>query len=34
MKNDVTEISVGFTAIGALFAALAVFLSISWQPFP
>jgi hypothetical protein len=28
------EISVVFTALGALFAALAVGLSLLWQPLP
>jgi len=30
----VTEISFGFAAAGALFAALAVALALLWQPLP
>lgn len=33
-KHEVTEISVGFAAFGALLAALAVFLSLRWNPLP
>ena len=32
VKHDVTEISFAFTAIGALFATLAVALSMLWNP--
>jgi hypothetical protein len=31
-KQETTEISVGFTALGALLAALAILLSLIWQP--
>ena len=31
-KHEVTEISVGFAALGALLAALAVGLSLRWKP--
>jgi len=34
MKHDVTEISVFFTAIGAIFAALAVVTALRWNPLP
>jgi Ca-activated chloride channel family protein len=33
-KHEVTEISVAFTAVGALLAALAVGLSLLWHPLP
>jgi Ca-activated chloride channel family protein len=33
-KHEVTEISVAFTAIGALLAALAVGLALIWHPLP
>jgi Ca-activated chloride channel family protein len=33
-KHQVTEISVAFAALGALLAALAVFLSLRWNPLP
>lgn len=31
-KHEVMEISVGFTALGALFAAIAILLSLIWHP--
>ena len=34
IKHDVIEISVAFTAVGALLAALAVGLSLLWHPLP
>ncbi len=33
-KHDVMEISVAFTALGALFAAIAILLSLVWHPLP
>ncbi len=33
-KHEVTEISVAFTALGALLAIVAIGLSMRWQPFP
>jgi Ca-activated chloride channel family protein len=33
-KHEVTEISVVFTAFGALLAALAIILSLVWHPLP
>jgi Ca-activated chloride channel homolog len=33
-KHETSEISVGFTAIGALLAALAIALSLLWHPLP
>ena len=33
-KHETTEISVVFTAIGALLAALAIVLSLLWHPLP
>jgi Ca-activated chloride channel family protein len=33
-KHETTEISVFFAAIGALFALLAIFLSLIWHPLP
>jgi hypothetical protein len=33
-KHETTEISVGFTAIGALLAALAIVLALIWHPLP
>ena len=33
-RHEIMEISVAFTAIGALLAALAVGLSLSWHPLP
>ncbi len=33
-RHEITELSVAFTAIGALLAALAVGLSLSWHPLP
>ena len=32
MRHEVTEISVAFAAIGALLAAVAVALSMLWNP--
>jgi Ca-activated chloride channel family protein len=34
MKHETMEISVGFVAIGALFAAAAMILSLIWHPLP
>lgn len=34
MRSEITELSVAFTAIGALLAALAVGLSLLWNPLP
>lgn len=34
VKHDVMEISVAFTAVGALLAAIAVLLSMIWHPIP
>lgn len=34
MKHEVTEVSVAFAAIGALFAATAIALSMLWNPLP
>jgi Ca-activated chloride channel family protein len=34
MRHEVTEISVAFAALGALFATLAVALSMLWNPLP
>jgi len=34
MKHEISEISVVFTAIGALLAAIAVGLSLLWHPLP
>ena len=33
-KHETTEVSVAFTAVGALFAALAVVLAMLWHPLP
>jgi len=33
-KHEITEISYGFTALGALFAAAAIFLALLWHPLP
>jgi Ca-activated chloride channel family protein len=33
-KHEVTEIGVGFVALGALLAALAIFLGRAWRPLP
>ncbi len=33
-KHEITEISVAFVAIGALFAVLAILLSLLWHPLP
>jgi Ca-activated chloride channel homolog len=33
-KHEVTEISVAFTAVGALLAALAIGLALRWNPLP
>jgi Ca-activated chloride channel homolog len=33
-RNEVSEISVAFTALGALLAAVAVMLSLRWHPLP
>jgi hypothetical protein len=33
-KSEVTEISFAFATFGALLAALAVFLSLRWNPLP
>ena len=33
-KHETTEISVAFTAVGALLAALAVLLALHWNPLP
>jgi hypothetical protein len=33
-KHETTEISVAFTALGALLAALAIGLSLIWHPLP
>ena len=33
-KHDIIEISVLFSAIGLLLAALAIILSMAWQPLP
>ncbi len=33
-KHETTEISVGFTAVGALLAALAIVLALIWHPLP
>jgi Ca-activated chloride channel homolog len=33
-KHEVTEISVGFAALGALLAGIAIFLSLLWHPLP
>jgi Ca-activated chloride channel family protein len=33
-KHETSEVSVVFTAIGALFAALAIALSLLWHPLP
>lgn len=34
VKHDIMEISVAFTALGAVLAAIAVILSMLWHPFP
>ncbi len=34
MKHETTEISVFFTAFGALLAALAILLALLWHPLP
>lgn len=34
MKHEVTEISVGFAALGALLVGAALFLALLWQPLP
>jgi hypothetical protein len=33
-KHEITEISVAFTALGALLAALAIMLASLWHPLP
>jgi len=33
IKHEIQEISVLFTAAGAIFTLLAVFLSLIWRPF-
>ena len=33
-KHEITEISVLFTALGALLAAAAIILSLLWHPLP
>lgn len=33
-RNETTEISIAFTAIGALLAAIAIILSLLWHPHP
>ncbi len=33
-KHEIVEISVAFAALGALFAAAAIFLSLIWRPLP
>ena len=33
-KHETTEISVAFTAIGALLVALAIVLALIWHPLP
>jgi len=33
-RHETTEISVAFAALGALMAALAIVLSLLWQPLP
>ena len=33
-KNETMEISIAFTAIGAILAAIAIILSILWHPYP
>ena len=34
VKHDVEEVSVAFTALGALLAALSIGLSMLWRPLP
>jgi Ca-activated chloride channel family protein len=34
MRHEVTEVSVAFAAIGALFATIAIALSMLWNPLP
>jgi hypothetical protein len=34
VKHEVLEISVAFTALGALLAGLAILLSLVWHPLP
>jgi flagellar biogenesis protein FliO len=34
MKHETTEISVFFTALGALLAVLAIVLAMLWHPLP
>ena len=34
VKHEVVEISVAFTALGAVFAAMAIVLSMMWHPLP
>lgn len=34
VKHDIMEVSVAFTALGAVLAAVAVILSMLWHPFP
>jgi len=34
IKHKVLEITFGFTAIGALLAAVAILLSMIWHPLP
>jgi hypothetical protein len=34
MRSEVTEISVFFATIGALFATVAITLSMLWNPLP
>ncbi len=34
ISQETTEISVAFTAIGALLAALAILLALIWHPLP
>jgi hypothetical protein len=33
-RQETTEISVAFAAVGALMAALAILLSLIWHPLP
>jgi hypothetical protein len=34
VKHETVDISAAFTAVGALFAAVAVLLSMIWHPLP
>jgi hypothetical protein len=34
VKHETTELSVGFTAFGAVFAMIAIVLSLLWHPLP